>query len=341
MRSSASNEREEIRQRLALLFPHLNERQRHLVAAAEAIHLGRGGISLLSQISGYSRPTLYKAIRDLRELPLPPERLRAQGGGRKRRIEQEPGLLQAIEDLMFPGPYEDDCPVLRWTCKGTRDIVLRLTQQGQKVSHGLVAQLLRQLGYMLPASRQKLGTKQDANRNEQFRETTNAVKRFLSLGHTVVAINAVSEFIGEASSVEARGGAVEDLAILKTRSASASTNGQAASSFRLRWIANGAGQELATLRTWWKSTNQTERSKVLVCVASSILVEESQRAWQIELQRWANEAESELTTCYLPPATFRWTSVTDRLRSTSLVENACCRPVKLRLSIARVATPQQ
>ena len=47
-----------LREKHALLSPYLNERQRRLIAAADAKMLGRGGIATLSRIAGLSRTTL-------------------------------------------------------------------------------------------------------------------------------------------------------------------------------------------------------------------------------------------------------------------------------------------
>ena len=67
-----------------ILFPHLDERQRRLVAAVDAEQLGRGGVSTGAAASGLSRPTIHKGLRELREDPLPAGRARRAGGGRKR-----------------------------------------------------------------------------------------------------------------------------------------------------------------------------------------------------------------------------------------------------------------
>ena len=48
---------EELEQKYGLLFPHLNERQQHLVAAVDAQQLGRGSVARISRLSGFSRPT--------------------------------------------------------------------------------------------------------------------------------------------------------------------------------------------------------------------------------------------------------------------------------------------
>jgi hypothetical protein len=51
-----------LREKHALLSPYLNERQRRLVAAADAQPLGHGAIATLSRITGLSRTTLHDSL---------------------------------------------------------------------------------------------------------------------------------------------------------------------------------------------------------------------------------------------------------------------------------------
>src|SRR3954451_7185046 len=85
---------EELERKYALLFPHLNERQQHLVAAFDGQQLGRGGIALVSRVTGFSRPTIYRAIEGLSQHPLPVERVRHSGAGRKALAQHDPRLVQ-------------------------------------------------------------------------------------------------------------------------------------------------------------------------------------------------------------------------------------------------------
>ena len=62
---------EELERKYALLFPHLNERQQHLIAAFDGQRLGRGGITIVSRVTGFSRPTIYRAIESLSQRPSP------------------------------------------------------------------------------------------------------------------------------------------------------------------------------------------------------------------------------------------------------------------------------
>jgi hypothetical protein len=54
-------------------FSALNERQRRLFAATEAIKLGHGGIAYVSQLLGCHRRTVERGLAELNDArPLPP-----------------------------------------------------------------------------------------------------------------------------------------------------------------------------------------------------------------------------------------------------------------------------
>ena len=69
---------------LKTLWPHLDERSRRLVAAAQASARGHGGITEVSRICGLSRVTITKGIGELDEPPLAAGRIRKPGAGRNR-----------------------------------------------------------------------------------------------------------------------------------------------------------------------------------------------------------------------------------------------------------------
>ena len=61
----------------------LNEAQARWYVAREAVALGRGGIKAMEELTGMSRPTILRGIRELSQGDLPPEgRVRRMGGGR-------------------------------------------------------------------------------------------------------------------------------------------------------------------------------------------------------------------------------------------------------------------
>ena len=60
-----------VRRKLQSLWPHLNERSRRMLAAAEATQVGYGGVSLVSRACGLSRVTIMKGIQELDAPALP------------------------------------------------------------------------------------------------------------------------------------------------------------------------------------------------------------------------------------------------------------------------------
>ena len=87
---------------LSELWPHLDERARRMVAAAEAVRIGRGGISEVSRACGLSRVTITKGIRELHDAPLPKGRIRRTGAGRPRLEVCDGSLTAALEALVDP-----------------------------------------------------------------------------------------------------------------------------------------------------------------------------------------------------------------------------------------------
>jgi hypothetical protein len=78
-----------IKQVLALA----DERMRRLLAGLLARQMGPGGIARLARITGLSRNTIAKGLRDLRQSKFGPlGRIRLPGGGRKRMDEKHPGF---------------------------------------------------------------------------------------------------------------------------------------------------------------------------------------------------------------------------------------------------------
>ena len=99
---------EVVRTKFDLLRPLMTERLRRQWAACEARTLGRGGVTVVAQATGLSRTTIGRGLRELRqraERPqegLPPERVRAPGGGRHLVEDNDPALLDALEALVEP-----------------------------------------------------------------------------------------------------------------------------------------------------------------------------------------------------------------------------------------------
>ena len=143
----------DIKKKLGQMWPHLNERTKRMVAAAEAEQIGYGGVSLVSQACGLSRVTITKGINELTAKPLPAERIRRPGGGRRKLELHDPDLPSVLDSLVEPLARGDPESPLRWTCKSTRTLAGELTERQHPISHGKVAQFLHAMGYSLQGNR--------------------------------------------------------------------------------------------------------------------------------------------------------------------------------------------
>ncbi len=138
-----------LQNKFRLLWPHLDERTRRMVAATEARQIGYGGISKVSRYCGLSRVTITKGIRELEEEPLTGGRTRRPGAGRPTILKQDPELAQSLEMLIKPTTRGDPESPLRWTCKSTRTLSKELTGRHHPISHEKVAPILRQMDFSL------------------------------------------------------------------------------------------------------------------------------------------------------------------------------------------------
>ncbi|MDD3141323.1 MAG: hypothetical protein PHX08_20470 [Lachnospiraceae bacterium] len=152
-----------------LLKPFLDEKSKRLVAAAEALSLGTGNISIISRATGISPDTIKKGCNELESgSSLSDDKIRAPGGGRKKNVNKDPTLLSNLEALIEPTSRGDPESPLRWTCKSLRNLVKELQNMGHKVSHSRVADMLRMLGYSLQANKKTIERTEPPDRNKQF-----------------------------------------------------------------------------------------------------------------------------------------------------------------------------
>ena len=113
---------------------------------------------------------------------VPAGRVRRPGGGRKPRIETDPALMCALDDLVADDARGDPESPLRWTCKSTRALATTLTRQQHPVSHTTVAHVLHALDYSLQSNRTLEEGTDHPDRDQQFRHINAAVKRRVAAG---------------------------------------------------------------------------------------------------------------------------------------------------------------
>jgi hypothetical protein len=321
---------DELEHKYALLFPHLNERQQHLVAALDAEQLGRGGVALISRVTGFSRPTVYRAIRGLHQRPLPVERIRQPGAGRKELVERDPQLIRVLETLIDPDTRGDPMSPLRWTCKSTRQLAEVLTAQGHPVSHAKVAQLLHDLHYSLQGNAKTKEGQQHPDRDAQFRYIQRRGKYFLGRGWPVISVDTKKKELvgnhansGQEWQPEGEPEQVDVHDLPDPDVPKAVPRGVYDLQHNLGWVTVGCSHDTASfavesIRRWWREMGQAlypQGEQALICADSGGSSGYRIRLWKVELQRWANETGLDVTACHYPPGTSKWNKIEHRLFS--------------------------
>ena len=175
----------------------LTERGRRLWAAAEARSLGRGGIKLVAEVTGLSRRTVERGIKELKapvaraqKVALAAQASRRPGAGRKRLGVKYPKLLVDLNGLVDPATRGHPQSALRWSAKSTGKLAAQLQELGHQVSERSVAGILKAQGYSLQAMRKTKEGGLHEDRNAQFEHIASRVREFQCQGQPVVSIDA-------------------------------------------------------------------------------------------------------------------------------------------------------
>lgn len=179
----------ELQQKYGLLLPHLGERARRLLVAADAAEEGRGGVAKVARASGLSRQTIYRGMEELVALPVPDGRVRRTGGGRKPIDETDPALLPSLEALLDPVTRGDPESPLIWSSKSCDKLAVELTAQGHPVSGGTVRRLLRELDYRLQAPVKTDEGGDHPDRDGQFQHINETAQACMADGQPVISVD--------------------------------------------------------------------------------------------------------------------------------------------------------
>ena len=157
-----------IRLRWDAVGSRLDERGRRLFAAAEVRSAGRGGLVIVSKITGLARSTINRGKQDLDAQPLPKGQVRRAGGGRRSVCENDPGLVPALKRLVEPATLGDPMRPLIWVSKSMEKLAAILTQMGHPISADTVCTELVKLGFSRQSNRKADEGSKHPDRNAQF-----------------------------------------------------------------------------------------------------------------------------------------------------------------------------
>src|ERR1700730_8828531 len=317
--------------RFDALSPFLDERERRLFAASEARAVGRGGVAAVSRGAGGARGTVGRGLEDLRAGATQlGNRVRWVGGGCKPAIETQPGLLEALNELVQSSIRGDPEAALLWVSKSQRRLSAALAERGFTAGKKLVGRLLRRLGFSLQANSKTREGASHPDRNAQFEHINAQVSGFQAAGQPAISVDTKKkELVGDFrnSGRELRPKSqpervrVHDFKIPEL--GKVAPYGVYDIAANTGWVNVGIDHDTAafaveSIRRWWRALGcqrYPAATRLLITADCGGSNGARVRLWKRELQALANQLGLAITVCHLPPGTSKWNRIEHRLFS--------------------------
>jgi transposase len=312
------------------MWPHLDERNRRLFAAAESKRLGHGGITLISSICGLSRVTITKGIKELELEPIEKGRIRQPGSGRPTLLSINPEIEDILTQILQDTTRGDPESLLCWTLKSTRKLAEEIQRFGFPISHIKVGELLHEMGYSLQSNRKVEEGKQHEDRDKQFRYINSLCKKALEEEQPVLSVDTKKmELVGNFKNHGQQGRAKGDYQKVKVHDFPDSTTIKAIPygiydiGLNKGFVNVAINHDTATfavnsIHGWWKHEGRYhyKNPKYLVVTADGGGSNGYRiKLWKFELQKLASNLGFPIKVSHFPPGTSKWNKVEHKLFS--------------------------
>jgi hypothetical protein len=314
----------------ATVMPLLDERQRRVLAGAQARAFGRGGIGVVAAAAGMARSTVQKAVDEVRAGVDPDAPVRRAGAGRKKLIDKDPGLLVNLDDLVEPTARGDPMCPLRWTSKSTGNIADALQAMGHDISADTVGRLLRAMDYSLQATAKQLEGVQHPDRDAQFVYLSEQVGDHLRAGQPVISVDTKKkEVVGQLANAGKEYQPKGKPERVDVHDFPDPEVGKAIPFGVYDVVANEgfvvvgddhdtAAFAVATIGRWWDMVGvraYPKARRLLITADAGGSNGYRVRLWKVELGRLAARTGLAITVCHFPPGTSKWNKIEHRLWS--------------------------
>jgi hypothetical protein len=315
------------------LLGAFDEAQKRWFVGREAMRLGHGGVKRMCELSGLSKPTVIKGVKELRSqqtLRAGTDRVRQLGGGRKPLEEHDPQLTQTLRRIMDETTAGDPMSLLKWTSQSTYDIRDELRRRGHSVSEDTVQRRLKQMDYTLQANVKTKEGRAPPERDEQFRYINRLAQEFVAAGEPVISVDAkkrerVGAFKNAGRRWRPKGKPVEvNVYDFPSLGVGTATLYGAFDEHRNQGMVNvGMSHDTAeyaveSIRQWWRRVGRMQyprARRLLICADGGGSNGSRNRAWKYFLQQFTDESGLSITVCHYPPGTSKWNKIEHRMFS--------------------------
>jgi transposase len=318
-----------VEERIRLMLPQLNEMQRRLFLASEALTYGRGGIAEAIRISGVSRNTIKRGIAELKAGTKFDGSVRKSGGGRKYVECKYPDIEERIRKLVDGSTYGNPERVLSYTTESLRKIERELKNQGIDVGYVTIGEIVESMGYSKQSNQKMLQVGEPhPDRNAQFEHINKTAAEYLSIGNPVISVDTKKkENIGnfknngqeyrqnkDPRKVLDHDFPIEELGKISPYDVYNLNNNTG-------FVNVGTSHETSefaveSISRWWDTVGKhtfPNSKKIYITCDSGGSNGYRVRMWKYQLQQFANRTGLEIEVSHFPRGTSKWNKVEHRL----------------------------
>jgi hypothetical protein len=201
---------------------------------------------------------------------------------------------------------------------------------GHTVSHSVVAQILRSVGFSLQGTRTTLEGAQHPDRDAQFRHINARAEEFLATGDPVISVDTKKkELVGrftQAGTEWQPTGTPEEVSTYDfpdLAEGKAIPYGVYDIADDSAWVSVGVDHDtsvfaVATIEQWWQQMGQSKypnATRLLITADGGGSNGHRPWLWKFELARLAAATGLDITVCHYPPGTSTWNKIEHRLFS--------------------------
>jgi Rhodopirellula transposase DDE domain len=181
----------DIERTMRAFYHSLREQDRRRYAAVEAAKLGHGGVEYIAKVLGIDPKTIRRGQCDLKDLPAEPlPQVRQPGGGRKRRLDQDPDLTANFTAVLLERTAgSPTAESLIWTNLTKTEIVDAMRECGSFVSVHIVSQLLDQQGFHERKAQRMESLDRHPDRDGQFQTISRLKGEYLDSPNPILSMD--------------------------------------------------------------------------------------------------------------------------------------------------------
>lgn len=172
-------------------YLNLNEKDQRYYSAIEALKLGHGGVTYISELFGCTRKTIYSGIRELASEDLVENgRVRRKGGGRiaieDKLSNLDETFLQVVDSHIAGDPMNQN---IRWIKISNDEIRKGMKKHGIEISRNIIKKLLKKHKFVKRKIQRKTKTGKSKDREQQFNIISRKRKKFERSNNPIISFD--------------------------------------------------------------------------------------------------------------------------------------------------------